>query len=146
MSMETWTVPPRAKIIQALSLVSEGDIKWLSSNIAKINGKTVQVKSNGVYTNGNKKNYLDEKALAALMIKGELSFSERISEKIKGFDCFPDCSLSEIEKKAKEYLEDYKVYEKEVDAFINIVNDEIRGKKFEILKMKRDQVSILGFR
>ncbi len=143
--MEIWGVPPRAKILQALSIISGKKIKWISSNIAEINGKKVQIKGNGVYANGNKYKYLDEKAIAVLMQKGKLPFSERIAEKLGGFDCFQEGLLSEIEKKVKQYLKQHRIYEKEVDAFISIVNNEIRKKKFEILRMKKSQSSIFGY-
>jgi hypothetical protein len=143
--MEVWSVPPRAKILQALSIVSSNQIEWVSPNIATVQGKTVQIKGNGVYANGNKNKYMDEKAIAMLMVRGKLPFSDRISEKLADFNCYIDCQLSEIEKRVKGYLEGFKIYEKEVDAFIELVNKEIRSKKFEVLNIKKDQSSILGF-
>ena len=143
--METWNIPPRAKILQALSIISSENIEWVSPNIAYVNGKTVQLKGNGVYANGNKENYLDEKAIAALMVKGKLPFSDRLSETLRNFNCFLDCQLSEIEKKIKSHLEGFRIYEREVDAFIEMVNKEIRNSKFEVLRVKKAQSSILGY-
>lgn len=143
--MEFWNVPPRIKVLKAIYLLANGRKRWLSSNIFEIDGEKVHINGNGIYSNGRKYRYLDEYCVAALMEKGLLTSSERFVEAMKGYEWDDEKHHIILEKEVKSFLEKRKIYEKEVDAFINLVCDEIRRKKFKVLKVPKKQGSIIHF-
>ena len=138
-------MPPRVKVLKAIHLLSNGKKRWVSPNIFEVNGERVHLNGEGIYMNGRKYKYLDEYCIAALMERGMLTSSERFLEAIKGYEWDDSKTHSLLEKDVKEYLGRNKIYDGEVDAFINLIISEIRRKKFKVLKVPKKQKSIMVF-
>ena len=144
--MACWNVPPRAKILHALAIISGKKIKWVANNIAEVNGHKIQLCENGIYANGFKKKYLNEMAVAALMLKKKLPFSKKISKYLESMDWHvPEKEFYLLEKNAKKILKSNDITPKEVDIFIDKVNKKILESKFERLEMSKSQVSMFSF-
>jgi len=155
--MKFWKLPPRIKILEALGSIADKRINILSEK--KLNGKTVikaiciSSEKNKVYNivyiqednaiisddNGSKfKGYLGYPSIALLMIKKVLSYSPEISFFLKNI---PWKKMNETfknyyktENEVKKILAKNGISEKKVDKFIEKVMEEIKQKKFLILK------------
>ena len=89
---------------------------------------------------------MNEKAIAALMVKKKLPFSRRISKHLAGIEWEKyENKMYLLEKKAKEILEQRDIPAKEVDLFIDKVNKKILESKFEKIEINKNQVSMFSF-
>ena len=88
-----WGVPPRVKIFEALGCIADGRVK-LSGNSASVSSssgdRSYSVKWDGAKAIGSDDNaskwqgYLGYPPIAFLMLKGALSFDERLAGSLKG--------------------------------------------------------------
>lgn len=150
--MSNWKIPPRAKILHALSINARKEINWITNSKAKIGKINVlyDKKENAIYFDEKEayeKGFLSSQALAVLIAKGILPNNEKIGSNLDGFkwDEFDYDNYSEAEIAIKKQLSTENITEKEIDAFIQMFTDKILENGFKVMKIDKKQSSIMGF-
>ncbi|HDI31887.1 MAG TPA: hypothetical protein ENF80_03620 [Thermofilum sp.] len=142
--MEYWKLPPRVKVLEALSAIADNRIKLVSDKEAfvtsSLGDKTYHVKWDGdkgitADDNGSVyRGYLGYPSIAFLMIKGLLPYDEEIAMALKGVkwktinEKFKKYRI--VEAYVKEIAEKKGVKRDKIDNFIERVLNEIKNKKF----------------
>ncbi|MGC8600072.1 MAG: hypothetical protein ACP5LX_03315 [Nitrososphaeria archaeon] len=132
-------LPPRIKVLEAISSISAGRIKKESNGIYKIRSSRgekeyiVIIKNSTAYSNDNGtifKGYIGYPIIAALMIEGILPKNEKIGEAIKDI---PWADLNEslksykkVEEKVKEEAKKNGVQPDEIDEYVESVMEALK--------------------
>jgi hypothetical protein len=142
-----WLMPPRIKILEALGTIADKRIE-ISGNRAKVtssmhektyavtfDGKdSITCNDNGSYYKG----YLGYPSIAFLMLKGILSYDEKIADSLKGIkwkdlnEKFKD--YSKVEQIIKIKAARQKIKQNQIDEFISKVLGKL--KELELKKLE----------
>ncbi len=141
-----WNIPPRVKVLEALSTIADGRIR-AEKNFARVKSSNLEKEyivryfpdKRRIYSTDNASkfhHYIGYPIIAFLMIKGLLSFNERIASCLKGINWN---SLNKKFKRNYKLSEEYalkKCEEKgikreEVGSFIEKVLSELKELKLE---------------
>jgi hypothetical protein len=146
-----WRLPPRFKVLHALGIICNNEIKWLSNNSATIGEKSVffEPSNNSVYCEHkeSERGYLSHHAIAVLMSKGLLPFDKNLCGCMEGIDWgkYDYSNYGVGESEIKEILEGKGVEGCDVDRFIERVMRRISQNGFEVMECNKKQSSLLGF-
>lgn len=150
--MSSWKIPPRAKILHALSINAKNQINWITEGKAEICGVNViyNSKENAIFSDeaeSSNRGFLSAEALAVLIAKGVLPNNERIGNNINGikWEKYNYNNYSEAEEIVKKHLSENNIQETEVDTFIQLVTDKIMKHGFKILEIEKTQSTLMGF-
>jgi hypothetical protein len=147
-----WRLPPRFKVLQALGVICNKQICWLSANSATVEDKNVffEPSTNAIYCEDleSERGYLSHHALAVLMSKGVLPFDKELCK------CLQDIEWEKYnysnygigEREIKSVLESRGVKSCDVDSYIEKVMRRITQNGFEVLESNKKQSSLLGYR
>jgi hypothetical protein len=127
-------MPPRIKVLEAISSISAGRVKKEDAGIYKVRSSKgdkeyiVIIKNSMAYSNDNGtifKGYIGYPIIASLMIEGILPKNDKIGEAIKNI---PWADLNEslksykkVEEKVKEEAKKNGVQPEEIDDYVELV-------------------------
>ncbi len=149
--MSGWNIPPRIKILEALSINAGNNIAWTSESSAKIDNVNVYFnkKDNSISFDEPKddeKGYLSAQAMAVLIAKNILPNNRVIGENLASLEWnYKADEYSKAELKVKNILFNKGVSEKEIDAFLQFFTDSIRKNGFKVLEITKTQRSLTKF-
>ncbi len=146
-----WKVPPRIKVLEALTCIADGKIKIIDNEakvVSSMGDREYRVvydeEKNAIFSNDNGsiyKGYLGYPAIAFLMVKGKLPYSEKIAIALKNIKWR---KLNEkykryfvVEKIVKNIAKKRGVNKEEINEFIEKVLNEIKSMKIKKLNIER---------
>jgi len=144
--MEIWKLPPRVKVLEALSAIADGRVDVKNKRVissARDREYVIEYdkEKNAIFSNDNGsiyRGYLGYPAIAYLMLIGELPFNEKISQALKGIPWRKINQLfknyEKVEKYIKEKVEAKGYNWEDIIKFANKVLEEIKKKKFKKLR------------
>ncbi|RLG85760.1 MAG: hypothetical protein DRO18_05340 [Thermoprotei archaeon] len=134
-------LPPRVKVLEALSAISDGRIKELSDKEYEVTSSDgtrrynvyVDLEKKEVFSTDNGtfyRNYVGYPIIAILMTKGALPFNPKLASALKGINWRRINELfknyAKVESYIKSLLKRRGIEPEEIDYFISIVMNKLR--------------------